>query len=145
MPVRTGLLFAVCAALCLHAYASIKWRHFKIEDWAVNCDIPGNTFAERKIALAGCSRECYKVDKCTHFSATTKLNICRLKEGVVTKGDAVESSVGSCGIIRGRVEALRAKKPDKLTKWEKVGISVGVIGGVAAVVAVVVMMRPNAA
>lgn len=67
-------------------------------DWALNCDFPGNDFANEGGAGELCSTMCRNTPDCTHYAWA--YNVCYKKKGPVTKSNAIYSATpGSvCGI-----------------------------------------------
>lgn len=78
---------------------------------------------------------------CTHYTITKKTGSCRLKRGAVKREGAKKSERRSCSIIRrAKAPSKESEKKKQLTKWEKLGISFGVIGAVGAVTSALAAM-----
>jgi hypothetical protein len=68
-------------------------------NWALNCDFPGNDFAQEGGAGELCSTMCANTPDCTHYAWA--YNVCYKKRGSVNKQMAiVNHTPGSvCGIV----------------------------------------------
>jgi len=72
------------------------------QTWKFECDFPGNTFGEVRVAGDKCKQACQSNPKCTHFAWKQDYGgTCFLKKGDVTMDDAypVEDLGSVCGVV----------------------------------------------
>lgn len=68
--------------------------------WASNCDFSNHDLARARISGELCGGKCAGTQGCTHFSwSSFNSGTCFMKQGKVSKGDAVPNVGTICGLI----------------------------------------------
>ncbi len=77
----------------------IYWNIFEKGHWAYFCDFPNsNTLNQVETnMLTTCRDQCEEISQCSHFTWDASTLICKLKNGMVYKKDAVYSENGNLG------------------------------------------------
>ena len=80
-------------------YQAVNWNG---NNWALRCDFKGNDLKNVRAQSELCGSSCANTNGCTHWAFTNfDSGTCWLKQGVVTKANAFESTdpSSSCGVI----------------------------------------------
>ena len=72
----------------------IQWQN----NWAMNCDFSGNDLSSSSTAAPDCGPKCEQTPQCTHFTYNTMTRICYLKQGTISKNQAIVVQGAVCGV-----------------------------------------------
>ncbi len=76
---------------------------WKIDNYAMNCNFPGNDIGNLKSEEKDCQKICLNISDCNHFTwSNFNGGTCWLKHGLVTKLNSVYSLGEVCGFIKDR-------------------------------------------
>jgi len=88
----------VCGVNPYSGGGTVNWNG---NDWAQNCDFPGNDLSNVKGVASACGGQCLKSPGCTHYTWTSyNGGTCWMKKGAASKSNAIFNSTPNyiCGV-----------------------------------------------